>query len=263
MHACRDILSALESIAPSRYALGFDKIGLQVGDPDSQVTRAVVAMDRSLGAVEYAIELGAQMLVTHHPLIFQPISSVDTRSHEGRTILRMIRAGINFAAAHTNWDAAKGGINDELALMFELESVSDFGMISEKCDEQHLGRVGTLKEPVSFQNFVERVETVLDTRSWTWGKPEKIVKRVAVVGGAADNEWMAAQKAGANVLLTGEVRQHVALEASESGMCIIAAGHFATEHPGSGALKNRLAEALPAIEWFLFTPPKGRHGRPH
>jgi len=262
MPACRDILSALETIAPARYALGFDKIGLQVGDPNAEVTRAVVSLDRSLGAVDYAIEVGAQMLVSHHPLIFQPISTVDTRSHEGRTIMRMIQNGINFAAAHTNWDAAQGGINDELCRMFDVRDVTSIGMVSETCPEQPLGRAGTLPTPMTLEAFAARAEAILDTRAWVWGKTEKMIKKAALIGGAADGDWMAAQRAGAQVLLTGEVRQHIAVEASESGMCIIAAGHYATEHPGSGALKRRLAEALPEIEWLLFTPPKGRHGRP-
>jgi dinuclear metal center YbgI/SA1388 family protein len=345
--------------------LGFDKIGLQVGSLDAEVGRAVVSLDRSLGATEFAGQIGAQLLLSHHPLIFSPISSVDTRSHEGRTIMKLIQQGTSFVAAHTNWDAAMGGINDTLASMFGLADVKPFGTasevknlklvffcpadavervidsvsaegagvigayrrcaflsegkgtyvpqpdadpaIGEPCEkesvdevrvemvlpedrgpavgralrkahpyeepsfnyllmtgvhEQPLGRVGMLPAPMLLSQFVEVADRVLDTRSLAWGDPGKRIRKVAVVGGAADGDWMAAQRADADVMVTGEVKQHVALEASESGMCLLSSGHYATEHPGCGALRDRMSRELPEIEWTLFTPEPGRSGRP-
>jgi len=366
MPTVRDVLDSIEKIAPKRHSLGFDKIGLQVGNPHASVTKAVVAMDRSLGAVRFAQGQGAQLLLTHHPLIFTPIDTVDTRGHVGKTIIELIKGDINFIAAHTNWDAAVGGINDELASLFGLEDVKPCGTTEdvhnlklvvycpaesidaimdavsaegagvigkyERCGhvtegrgtfvgqegsspyvgvagqresvheyrlemvlpnavrsavaralkkvhpyeepafefltlapakEQPLGRVGTLPEATTLLELVERVDRTLGTRSWAWGDATKKLKKVAVVGGAADGDWMAAQRAGADVMITGEVRQHIALEASESGLCILGSGHYATEHPGSAALCRRMAIEQPEIEWVLFTPPAGSHGRPH
>jgi len=261
MPTIQDVLIALEAIAPERFAYDFDRIGLQVGNRQQKVERAIVSLDRSLGAVRFAKESSAQLLLAHHPLIFQPIGAVDTRNHTGKTITELIKADISFIAAHTNWDCALGGINDALVEIFGLTETKPFGLTAANSD-QPAGRVGKLPEPTTLKAFANLAGEKLGLAPWVWGDAEKRIKKVAVVGGAADTEWMAAQRAGADLLLTGEVKQHVAVEAVESGFCLIAAGHYATEHPGCEALRRRMAEALPEIEWKLFTPPAGRHGRP-
>lgn len=365
MPAVRDVLATLERIAPKRFAFDFDKVGLQVGNPDAPVSIAAVSLDRSLGAVDFARSIGAQLLLSHHPLIFAPLNTVDTRTHTGRTVLQLAKHDISFIAAHTNWDSAIGGINDVLARILNLEKVVSFGSAAdvkrlklvffcpiadvdrvvdavsaagagvigayrrcafssrgegtfigdettnptvgeagrqEKVDEmrvemtlradqasvvsralkkahpyeepafdlvtlapiaeQPAGRLGVLAEPMTLREFAMLVDSRLDTRSLAWGDPEKRIRRVAVVGGAADSDWIAAQRADADVLVTGEVKQHIAVEASESGMCILASGHYATEHPGSAGLRDRMAEEMPDIDWHLFTPAPGMHGRP-
>ncbi len=360
----RAILDALEAVAPARYAFEFDKVGLQVGDLDQEIRRAVVSLDRSLGAVEFAKTQQAQLLLSHHPLIFVPIASVDSRSHVGRTILALASSSISFVAAHTNWDSARGGVSDALARLFGVEHASNFGSgadvqglklvftcppehadaivdaLSEagagvigaytRCAfvgegrgnfvcgpesnptvgepggrqsvaevrvemslpeglaaraertlrgahpyeepayefyrlraqrEQPIGRIGEVPA-LSLGELCSRADEVLMTRCWAWGEPSRRIRKVAFAGGAADGEWMAAQRAGADVLVTGEVKQHVALEASESGMALIAAGHFATEHPGCAALRSAMASAVPEVDWVLFTPEPGLSGRP-
>lgn len=358
-------LIALEKIAPRRFAFSFDKVGLQVGEVSAPLTKGVVSLDRSLGAVKYAAENGAQMLVAHHPLIFEPISAVTDRTHVGRTILELARNNIAFAAAHTNWDSARGGINDALAKIFGLVDVKTFGsaaavrqlkvvvlcpaqsaeaiidavsaagagLIGEykRCAfvtqgtgtfhgseasspavgeagktehvaetriemvlpeaaakdveeairkvhpyeepavdffaladrlEQPAGRVGRLPQPMTLRELTALANERLDTAAMTWGNPSRMVTGLAIVGGSADSEWREARSASANVLLTGEVKQHVGLEAVEQDFPIIAAGHFATEHPGCATLRDRLAEAMPDVEWLLYTPEPGFSGRP-
>jgi len=127
---------------------------------------------------------------------------------------------------------------------------------------QQLGRIGELTEPVSLSDFAASVDATLGTHSLTWGWADKPVARVAVEGGAADSDWQAAKAAGAYVMVTGEVKQHIALEAAESNFAIIAAGHYATEHPGCEALRQRMAQEVPDVGWFLFEPPPGMSGRP-
>jgi dinuclear metal center YbgI/SA1388 family protein len=360
-----DVLRELERLAPQRFAFSCDKVGLQVGSEHAEVERAVVSLDRSLGAIEFAEQSGCQLLVAHHPLIFTPLETLTEASHTSRSVLRLVKSGIGFIAAHTNWDSAQGGVNDVLARILSLRLVKSFGtgaktlnhklvffcprenadelvgrlsdcgagvigaysrcafrsegtggfygdattsptlgeretavsvqetrveMVlppgteksSERCllkhhpyqtpaydlyplrehVEQAAGRIGELEERVRFDEFLRRVDQLLETRAYGWGELSKSIRKVAVVGGAADSEWIAAQRAGADVLVTGEVKQHVAVEASESGLCIVAAGHFATEQPGAAELKTRLQQALPAIEWVLFEPKPGSHGRP-
>ena len=365
MPRVRDVLLALEAIAPARFAFSFDRVGLQVGDPNAEVKRALVSMDRSLGAIAYAGDHDCQLLLTHHPLIFTPLDTVDTKGHVGKSVLELAKRNIAFIAAHTNWDSARGGINDTLVDILELVEARAFGTAAEvqrlklvffcpedqaatvidavseagagvigayrRCaftspgsgtfigddttrptvgepglqtdvpelrvemivpaekrraiekallrshpyeepaydlletashPEQPAGRIGKLVHPTTLADLAQLVEVRLDTKCWVWGDPHERVSKIAVVGGAADGEWMHAQREGAHVLITGEVRQHIAVEASESGMCLIAAGHYATEHPGSAALRDRMGAAMPEIEWLLFTPHAGLHGRP-
>lgn len=365
MASVSQVLEALERVAPARFALSYDRVGLQVGDPATEVKRGVVSLDRSLGAVRFAADLGAQLLVSHHPLLFQPIDAVTPNTHEGRTVLELVRLGIAFVAAHTNWDAAPGGINDELASILELQGATSFGLAAEperlklvvfapranvealidalaaegageigrydRCAftsegvgtfrggldsqpavgragrierveetrlemvvlrnrsssivrrlreihpyeepaydliplapwaEAPIGRVGDLNAPMALADFIARVNDRLDTKCLAWGDPKAVIERVAVVGGAADSEWRAAQRAGAQALVTGEVKQHVALEAVESGLSMIAAGHYATEQPGCVALARRLGEEAPGVEWSVFAPDSGSFGRP-
>lgn len=136
MPTVRDVLAVLEVLAPKRFALESDKVGLQIGDLDQVVTNAVVSMDRSLGAVQYAADCKAELLLTHHPLIFTPLATVDSRSHDGRTAMKLIRQGTSFIAAHTNWDAAQGGINDTLAGLLGLVNVTSFGLSAEVAQQK-------------------------------------------------------------------------------------------------------------------------------
>jgi dinuclear metal center YbgI/SA1388 family protein len=325
-----DVLNALEVIAPQRYTFEFDKVGLQVGDPHAEVRRGVLALDRSLGAVEHCKSVGAELLLTHHPLIFQPIQTVVSQSDPGRTVLELARNNINFIAAHTNWDSAVGGINDALCTLLDLQSVRPFGFanavrrtrVEIACEggqeealssflsefgatdlalregtivatireelttkverafaksswprpvlyaiaddrEQPAGRIGSLRTPLPIKEFVANLDSVLKTKSLVWSKPNLTVKKVAVVGGAADGEWIAAQRAGADVFVTGEVKQHVALAACEGGLAITSSGHYATEQPGVFALADRLRIALPEVSWEVYEPELGTFGRPY
>lgn len=365
MTTVQDVLNALETIAPVSGAFSWDKIGLQVGSRSQPVSRAVVSLDRSLDAVRFAIDCDAQFLLTHHPLLFDPLIAVTDSTTEGKTVLELIRAGISFAAAHTNWDVADGGINDALAAKLCLENIRPFGSFApheelklvffcppeatdsiidacssagagiigaySRCSFQSVGkgsfyggtetnptigqagtletveevrvemvcpsplqsrvqksllnahpyeepaydfirlasqsgmpggRIGELKTPLSLDAFAAYVDGVLGTRCWTWGKPDRRISTVAVVGGAAEGEFLAARDAGADAYITGEVRQHVALEAYEQSIPIIAAGHFATEHPGCVQLSERLKALLPEIKWTVFEPLPGQAGRP-
>jgi dinuclear metal center YbgI/SA1388 family protein len=128
-------------------------------------------------------------------------------------------------------------------------------------DTNRLGRIGELGHQQSLREFADWVDAKLGTRSWVWGNPERIIRRVAVVGGAADGEWPAALAEGADAFVTGEVKQHVALEAVESGLAMIAAGHYATEQPGVVALAEAMREHLPQIRWDVFEPRPGDGGR--
>ncbi len=123
----RDVLDALERIAPAELALDWDNVGLQVGDPSAEVAKAVVALDPSLDALAHTRSTGARLLLTHHPLLFAPPKRIDTSRGAGRLVAEAMRAGVHVVAAHTNWDNAEDGLNDALAATFGLLDVRPFG----------------------------------------------------------------------------------------------------------------------------------------
>lgn len=359
MATLADLQRTLDGIAPPEMAFSWDRIGRQLGDPRLEVSRVLVTLDPSLASLLAAVERGCEAIVSHHPLIWEPLRQIQP----GSPVEAMVRADVGLIVAHTNWDCASGGVNDTLAERLELEDVRAFGRsagarewklatfvpagdegpildalaragagrigLYERCafiqsgrgtfrplpgasptigdvggveevEElrvemvvpesrlrqvqeallaahpyetpafdwialrdpvgQPMGRIGSLPNALGLRDFIKFVSSRLDATCVAWGS-ERAVRRVAVVGGAADDEWHAAQAAGADVLVTGEVKQHNALAASEAGFALLAAGHYETEQPGMEALAQKLGMALPEVEVNLFAPPPGTSGR--
>jgi dinuclear metal center YbgI/SA1388 family protein len=258
MPTVNDVLDALEQIAPSRYAFSSDRIGLQVGDPRADVSKIAVSLDPSLAAARFARAQGAQMLVCHHPVVWDPLSDLRYDSYKGSVLRELLEGGVAFAAAHTNWDCAPGGINDVLAELIGLQDVRAIGSVSDKEPGGHpISRIGVLPRPMSATEFRDWLDAKLSTRTLLSAPDGKVIKTVAVCGGAAADEWVHAQ--GADAFVTGEVPHHVMVEASESGMAIAACGHYATENPGTMRLADILAKSFDVVK---FEPAIGSSGRP-
>jgi len=359
-----DVLATLEEIAPSRFAYSWDKVGLAVGRASLPIQTAVVSLDHSFSAIEFARQNNAQLLLTHHPILMDPMHRITGDTYDTDKALRMLEAGIAMVCAHTNWDTAHGGINDALAerlglsevepfgygqsiqrykvavtvpipdaskvrealaaagagsignydsCNFEVEGIGRFrplagaepaigelvrleavsevkieaivsdrdrGRVDRAIRQSHpyeepaidwyplapavelpTGRIGNLEQPMPLETFLNTIERQLETRTFAFGRvPE--VRRVAVVGGAAAGDWRAAKLLGADAYVTGEVKQHVGLEASEHGISLIEAGHYATEQPGVKALQRILQRRVPQVKWLLFEPQPGEAGRP-
>ncbi len=129
-------------------------------------------------------------------------------------------------------------------------------------EEQPSGRLGALPTPITLQQFLSQTDAALGTKSMAWGDPQRMVEKVAVVGGSADGEWKNALGAGADVFVTGEVKHHISIEATNAGLAIVAAGHFATENPGMKAMAEQLNLRLPTVQTTHFDPTSGQFGRP-
>jgi dinuclear metal center YbgI/SA1388 family protein len=255
-----DVLSAIEQIAPSRFAYSFDRIGLQVGDPGARVTKLAVSLDPSLAAARFARAQGAQMLVCHHPVIWDPLPTLAFDDYKASVVRELVEGGVAFAAAHTNWDCAPGGINDTLAGLIGLCDVRAIGSVSDVEPGGHpICRVGELQKAMSANEFRDWLDVRLAAHTLLCAPEGKPVRTVAVCGGAAADEWVNAQ--GADAFVTGEVPHHVMVEASERGVAIAACGHYATENPGTMRLGDLIASAT-GIELAKFEPPAGSSGRP-
>ncbi len=224
-----DFLHLIERIAPVRLAEPWDNPGLQIGDSEQKIKHIFSSLDPTLNALMAASEAKAQVLFTHHPLIFKSVSHIEINAYPGCILAQAACRNISVVTAHTNLDVAKGGINDILADLLGLENVE----ILQPHDKEGgvgLGRVGDLPEVTDLFNLAKDVETMLGADYIRLvGEKASPVQRVAVVGGSGGSLISSAAKSGADVLITGDVGHHAALEAKSLGIALLDGGHFHTE----------------------------------
>ena len=228
-------LEAMERIAPHSLALEFDNPGLLVEPDHDEINRVLVALDCSTAVAKEATEWGADLVLTHHPLFFHPVSCMAYSSPETAAACLLLRNGIGLFAAHTNLDAATGGVNDSLCALFGIRDAIPF--------DEGVGRIGTLKTPVDVRTFQLDAERLLSTQAQFVGDPEKPVSRVAVMGGSGGSSILPAKELGTDLLLTGELKHSDAIAAQTIGLNVIVAGHYETERVVLQPLIQRLQEA--------------------
>ena len=249
-----DILEFIDSFAPFNTALPFDNAGLLVGDGQKEANKIGVVLDVTDEAVEYAAQNGIDLIVSHHPVIFNPLKKLTTDS----VPYLLAKHDIAVISAHTNLDAAKGGVNDALANALELENIVPLAE-SDGGDFPPMGRIGELKQPISDRDFAKFVANKLCTKAKTVLSGKEIA-RVALCGGAGEDFIAPALKAGADALVTADVKHHNLLLAKSLGLCLIDAGHFETENVVVPVLAEKLAAfsatetviipQSPPAEWF-------------
>ena len=226
-----DLMAKFESWCPVATAMDFDNVGLLVGDPDMEIAKAAVALDATVESVAFAKKVGANLLVTHHPIIFRPLKSVTP----DKVTWHAMQAGIAVVSMHTNLDVAQGGVNDCLAGALQLTDVQSL------CDDG-LGRVGNLPAAMDDAQLAAFVKQQLGAGGVRYNKTGRIHTRVAVGGGACGDLWGEALATGATALISGEAKYNDFLDAAQNGICIAAAGHFATEQVVCGALYQFVKE---------------------
>ena len=235
------VLELLEGIAPLSLAEEWDNVGLLAGHPDRRVTSVLCALDLTCEVLDEAVRKGAQLIVTHHPILFRGRKNLRETDGEGRLLCALVRSGVSLIAMHTNYDNARPGVNDALAETLGLESVQalENGM-----------RLGETL-PMSFRDFAEEAGRRLGGPIRRYGDDHKKISRVAVLGGAGEDFIPQAIAAGAEVYLTGEAAYHKALDAVDNGLCVLEAGHAATERPGIIAIARGLQIAADAVEYNI------------
>ena len=248
MLSCQVVMNALERIAPRHLAEDWDNTGLLVGSYAQKVERILVALDVDDTVVAEAIERSADMIVAHHPAIFRGMKHLRTDLPLGRRLAALLTHGIAVAAAHTNLDMTRGGVNDVLAERLGLEKLRSFITTAQTDGSaESLGRIGTLPAPVTIDDFAHRVRERLGVSHVRLVRAaDRPVRRVAVVGGAGAEFIDTAVRRGADVYVTGDVKYHEAQRAAEQGMHLIDAGHFGTERPVLPVLADLLRAELAA-----------------
>lgn len=218
-----DFVMAADAAAPLSLAYEWDNSGLLLRC-SNEVSRVLISLDVTGDIIDEAVSLGCDMILSHHPLIFEPVKSLSISRASDAALMRLIREGISLYAAHTSFDRAVGGMGDALA--------SALGLIKpETADEgEGLLRVGRLEKTLSKGEFIEYVKQKLGVRAVCASRSDSdTVGRVAVAGGSGGAFIEAAKLAGADALVTGEAKHHHFIEAGSQGVLLVAAGHYETE----------------------------------
>jgi dinuclear metal center YbgI/SA1388 family protein len=253
-----DVIAVMDELYPPFSAASWDRVGLVMGEPAAKVERILFMVDVVPQTAHQAIDIGAQMIVAHHPLMLRGFSSVAPTTFTGRIVHDLIRAGVALHVAHTNADIAPDGVNEALADLFDLTD-------RRPVTPDLLGRLGTLPEPVTLRHLTERVCRLLPETRWgvrAAGNPDREITRLAVVGGSGSDALQHAQSAEADAILTSDIKHHYASDVvASAGPAIIEASHWATEWPWlprvAGLLRERLE--VETIVSELSTDPWSMH----
>lgn len=235
-----DIYSFLDERFPFSLACDFDNAGLLLGDKNATVTKAVVCLDCTVSAVDKAIDLGAELIISHHPVIFSGLKEVLSDS----IVHRIIQNNISVISAHTNLDSACGGVNDTLASILELENVE-----SVTGDDGLIYRKGTLKNPLSPAALAKFVGEKLGI-AVRYATGTRDIKTVAVCGGSGADFLYDTAAQGLDALVTADVKHHFFVDADRLGITLIDGGHFHTENVVINPLTALLQKQFPDI---IFT----------
>ena len=245
---CRDVSGWMEEIAPASLAESWDHTGWMVGDPDRPVTGILVCLDATLARIQEASRLGFNLIVSHHPPLFTSLQDATSDTPEGRFVGAAWQEGIQVFSAHTNFDSAPGGLTDILAEQLQLRDVVPFpgkgeGTVATRA------RLGTLPEPCDAEAFLAHLRSRLSCRSVrTLGSDPERISRVLVQNGSYDEELLPFLSGSpADVFVTGDVKYHDALDLARTGLFVVDAGHFPTEHGFVAALAARLSDSFPGL----------------
>ena len=227
---CREIISVIEASYPKSAALDFDNVGLLAGRIEKEVTRVYLALDATADVIQKAKDFHADLLITHHPLIFSPLKSVTDMDFVGKRIVDLLQSDISYYAMHTNYDVlgmAKLSENIlELSDTKVLDVTTDFDGVSEG-----IGRIGLLPKEMTLQECCIYVKNKLELESVkVFGDLDLIVKRLAISPGSGKGAIVPALAGGAEVLVTGDIGHHDGMDAIEQGLPVIDAGHYGTEY---------------------------------
>ncbi len=229
----KEVLEILRVFAPTELACSWDNVGLLV-DAGRPVDRILTTLDITAAVVEEAEAQGCQLVVSHHPVIFNPLKRITMQDPAAM----LVRHGISAICMHTNLDAAPGGVNDTLAGILGIQNTASF---AEGC-----GRIGAVA-PTTARALAELCADRLGAHP-QYLEANRPVTRLAEVSGGGGSYLQEAIDLGADCLVTGEAAHHIALLARQMGVGLVVAGHWATEHPIAGVLAAHLSRALPDVK---------------
>ena len=221
----RDIVKVMEGFAPLSIQEDWDNSGLCIGSPDDDVTSVLLGLDCTPELVDEAMECGADMIITHHPLIFSGLKKISPDNQTGAAVIKAVRAGISIYAAHTNADKVLAGVSGAMAARLGLENVR---ILDEDGEGTGLGVVGDLPEPLTAEEAVKLVKEKFGLKMVRASRPVSgPVSRVAMCGGSGGSLIPAARKSGAQLYLTGDISYHNFF--TSDGFMLMDVGHYESE----------------------------------
>ena len=242
MTKIQEIFETLCAWAPLSLQMDFDNAGFQIGRGEGPVTRVLLALDVTDAVVEEALEMGAELIISHHPLLFHAAKSITDADPAMDRILRLAENRIAVISMHTNLDIAEGGVNDVLIRLLGAEP-------EEGLDVAGCGRVGQLPEPCDMPVFLARCKERLGVSGLRFYDAGRPVRRLAVMGGGGGESLEDAWRKGCDTYVTADLKYHQFLRAEELGLNLIDGDHFCTENPVIPVLRERLTAAFPELDF--------------
>lgn len=242
MITIKDILNFTETFAPLETQMEFDNSGLLVGNGDTKVTKALVTLDITNEVVEEAVNLGAELVISHHPVIFSPLKKIQRED----AVYKLIRNGIDALCLHTNLDLSpEFGVNTCLA---DAVEVKNYMFADSECL-----LIGELEKQTTTKEFAEIVKTALNCNGVRFTNGNKKIKTVAICTGSGGDYAPLAKEYNADVLITGEIKHNQILTANKLDIAVIDASHYRTEDIVIEPLCRKLAEKFPDVEFIKST----------
>ena len=221
----KDVIKVIEDFAPLSVQEGWDNSGLCIGSPDAPVSSVLLGLDCTPELVDEAVACGADMIVTHHPLIFSGLKKITADNPVGEAVVKAIKTGISIYAAHTSADKVIAGVSGAMAARIGLENVE---ILDEDGDGTGLGVVGDLHEPMTAEEAVKYVKERFGLKAMRASRPvEGKISRIAMCGGSGGSLIGAAMKSGAQLYISGDISYHNFF--TQNGFMIMDIGHYESE----------------------------------
>ena len=239
----KDIIQVIEDFAPLSAQEGWDNSGLCVGSPDDEVNGVLMALDCTPELVDEAVACGADMIVTHHPLIFSGLKKISPDNQVGLAVMKAIKAGISIYAAHTNADKVLAGVSGAMAARLNL---TDVEILQKNGENVGLGVVGNLPEPLDAENLIVQVKEKFGLKAMRTSRPlDSKISRIAMCGGSGGSLIGEARRAGAQLYISGDISYHNFF--TENDFMVMDIGHYESEIDIVGILFSLLKKNFPTF----------------